>query len=398
MKYFIICGEASGDLHASHLITALRHRDKQARFRFFGGDLMAAAAGHRGTLLRHYSTLAYMGFVQVLLHAGTILRGMAECKRALTEWKPDCIILVDYPGFNLRMAKFAKDNAICPVVYYIPPKIWAWKTHRIHQIRRYVDCVLSILPFEEDYYREQHNYEVHYVGNPTYDEIAAHLEEQGHDITRIETCGQTGRPPADIIALLPGSRRQEICANLPVMLKAVAQFQDEHVKRPFTIFVATAPNTDETLYAHLIAKHARGVRVDLWKRNVYDLLLAARVALVTSGTATLETAILDVPQVVCYHIRGVRFVNWVRPFLLKCPYISLVNLIAAHEVVPELIAADMTPHCLQLHLQAIVDGDDRERMLQGYAAVRGRLGAVGAPQAAAGHIVRIARNSIAATK
>ena len=178
MKYFIICGEASGDLHASHLITALRHRDKQARFRFFGGDLMAAAAGHRGTLLRHYSTLAYMGFVQVLLHAGTILRGMAECKRALTEWKPDCIILVHYPGFNLRMAKFAKDNAICPVVYYIPPKIWAWKTHSIHQIRRYVDCVLSILPFEEDYYREQHNYEVHYVGNPTYDEIAAHLEEQ----------------------------------------------------------------------------------------------------------------------------------------------------------------------------------------------------------------------------
>lgn len=398
MKYFIICGEASGDLHASHLISALRHRDKNARFRFFGGDLMAAAAGHRGTLLRHYSTLAYMGFVQVLLHAGTILRGMRECKRAMTEWKPDCIILVDYPGFNLRMAKFAKDTALCPVVYYIPPKIWAWKAHRIRQIRRYVDCVLSILPFEEEYYREKHGYEVHYVGNPTYDEIAAHLAEGGRDITHIETYGQEGRPPADIIALLPGSRRQEITANLPVMLKAVAQLQDEHVKRPFTIFVAAAPNTDEALYAQLIAKHAHGVRVDLWKRNVYDLLLAARVALVTSGTATLETAILDVPQVVCYHIRGGRFVNWVRPYFLKCPYISLVNLIAAREVVPELIAADMTPRCLHDHLQAIVDGNERERMLRGYTAMRERLGAVGAPEAAADSIICIVRNDVAGRK
>lgn len=393
MKYFIICGEASGDLHASHLITALRQRDKNAKFQFFGGELMASAAGHRGTLLRHYSTLAYMGFIQVLLHAGTILRGMRECKQAMSDWKPDCVILVDYPGFNLRMAKFVKDTALCPVIYYIPPKIWAWKEHRIRQIRRYTDKVLSILPFEKEYYNEKHGYDVQYVGNPTYDEIAEYLETAGRDIAHIETYGQDGRMAADIIALLPGSRIHEITSNLPVMLEAVAKLQDENVKRPFTIFVAAAPNTNDELYAQIIARHAHGVRVDVWKNNVYDLLLKARVALVTSGTATLETAILDVPQVVCYHIRGGRFVNWVKPYFLKCQYISLVNLITSREIVPELIAADMNPLCVHDHLQEIVDGDARNRMLKGYAEMRERLGAVGAPAAAADEIIRMLRKN-----
>lgn len=389
MKYFIISGEASGDLHASHLIAALRERDRQARFRFFGGELMAAAAGHRGTLLRHYRTLAYMGFVQVLLHAGTILRGLKQCKAAIAQWQPDCVILVDYPGFNLRIAKFVRQAGICPTVYYIPPKIWAWKEHRIEAIRRYADAVLSILPFEPDYYRQRHGYDVEYVGNPTYDEVARHLQESGRDIMRPETYGQCGRVAADIIALLPGSRRQEIEANLPIMLRALAQLQDENVKRPFTTFVAAAPNTDDALYERLIARHAGGYRVDVWRKPTYDLLLAARAALVTSGTATLETAILDVPQVVCYHIRGGRFVNWVKPYFLKCRYISLVNLIAERSVVPELIAADMAPHRLHDHLKAILDGEARERQLEGYAEVRRRLGSVGAPAAAADCIRRI---------
>lgn len=389
MKYFLIAGEASGDLHASHLIAALRERDAEAEFRFYGGDLMEEAAtapasaateatvpdasasaatvprssAARSPLLRHYSTLAYMGFVQVALHARTILRGLAECKRAIAEWAPDCIILIDYPGFNLKVAKWAKrEIPATPIYYYISPKIWAWKEHRINDIRANVDRLFSILPFEVDFYEGKHHYPISYVGNPTYDEVCAFLDhhapiERGNEI-----------------ALLPGSRKQEISDNLRIMLAAVGQ-------HPHTI--AAAPGIDDAFYA-AIAPKARIVH-----GRTYELLASARAALVTSGTATLEAALLDCPQVVCYNIHGGRIVNWAKEHFLKCRYISLVNLIANAEVVPELIAADMNQQNVGRHLSAILDGPAREAQLSGYALVRKRLATPGAPQRAAEEMVAL---------
>lgn len=384
MKYFLIAGEASGDLHASHLITALRERDPEAEFRFYGGDLMEEAAtatvpdasasvAEASPLLRHYKTLAYMGFIQVALHARTILRGLAECKAAITEWRPDCIILIDYPGFNLKIAKWAKATLpTTPIYYYISPKIWAWKEYRIKDIRANVDRLFSILPFEVDFFERKHHYPISYVGNPTYDEVAAYLQEHGADITDVATFGQQASSRTKSIALLPGSRQQEIRDNLRIMLAAVGN-------HPHTI--AAAPGIDDAFYRAL-APHATIVR-----GRTYDLLASAHAALVTSGTATLEAAIFDVPQVVCYKMTGGRLVNWLRPHLLKCRFISLVNLIADDEVVPELIAADMNPQNVAAHLTAILDGPAREAQLRGYDLVRKRLATPGAPQKAAEEIV-----------
>lgn len=444
MKYFLIAGEASGDLHASHLIAALRERDAEAEFRFYGGDLMeeaatapaseatapepAAPASEASTsasapcsrsaepapspLLRHYSTLAYMGFVQVALHARTILRGLAECKRAISEWRPDCIVLVDYPGFNLKIARWAKrELPATPIYYYISPKIWAWKEHRIRDIRANVDRLFSILPFEVDFYEGKHHYPISYVGNPTYDEVAAYLRERGEDISRIDTYGQNAKgrkrlvmkfhdapewadtcmAPGVIskhsIALLPGSRKQEIRDNLRIMLSAVGDF-------PFmpTITIAAAPGIDDAFYT-AIAPEAHIVR-----GRTYDLLRSASAALVTSGTATLEAALLDVPQVVCYNVRGGRIVNWAKEHFLKCRWISLVNLIAGEEVVPELIAADMNPRNVSRHLASLLPFPDqleikrtytRDDQLRGYALVRQRLATPGAPQRAAEEMVAL---------
>lgn len=364
MKYFLIAGEASGDLHASHLITALRAEDPAAEFRFYGGDLMTEAAG--GGLLRHYKTLAYMGFIQVALHARTILRGIAECKAAIAEWRPDCVILVDYPGFNLKIAKWAHtqwnvSGSHRPnIYYYISPKLWAWKEYRINAIRNYVDRLFSILPFEVEYFEQKHHYPISYVGNPTYDEVEDFLSHHA-PIER-----------GDEIALLPGSRKQEINDNLRIMLSAVGQ-------RPHTI--AAAPGIDDAFYRSL-APQARIVR-----GKTYDLLASARAALVTSGTATLEAALLGCPQVVCYKMTGGRLINWIRPYIIKCRFISLVNLIADSEVVPELIAADMNRRNVSTHLTAILDGPARDAQLAGYALVRQRLGTPGAPKKAAVEMV-----------
>ena len=377
MKYFLIAGEASGDLHASHLITAIRERDHEAEFRFYGGDLMEqaatgpicdASAPISGTspLLRHYKTLAYMGFVQVALHARTILRGLADCKRAIAEWAPDCVILVDYPGFNLKIAKWVhtrwnvSGSHRPQVYYYISPKIWAWKEHRINAIREYVDRLFSILPFEVDFYEGKHHYPISYVGNPTYDEVQQFLAAE----PAIEA--------SDTIALLPGSRQQEIRDNLRIMLSAVGTL-------PHTI--AAAPGIDDDFYRSL-APDARIVR-----GKTYELLVSARAALVTSGTATLEAALLDCPQVVCYKMTGGRIVNWLKPYFLKCRWISLVNLIADREVVPELIAADMNSRLLTKHLHAILNGPEREMQLRGYDLIRERLATPGAPQKAAEEII-----------
>ena len=379
MKYFIIAGEASGDLHASHLIAALRERDADADFRFYGGDLMQQAAG--GELLRHYRTLAYMGFVQVVLHARTILRGLADCRRAIAEWSPDCVILVDYPGFNLKVAKWVKRHlADVPVYYYISPKIWAWKERRIHDIRRYVDRLFSILPFEVDFYEGRHHYPISYVGNPTYDEVATYLRDRGEDIGLPDTYGHAADGRHDSLALLPGSRKAEIRDNLRTMLHAAAG-------TGLDITIAAAPGIDDDFYRTVLAgRPARIVR-----GRTYDILRSARAALVTSGTATLEAALLDVPQVVCYKMSGGRIVNWLRPYFLKCRWISLVNLIAEAEVVPELIAADMTPHNVSRHLLSITSGPARDLQLRDYATVRQRLAAAGtaAPHRAAAEIIAL---------
>ncbi len=377
MKYFLIAGEASGDLHAAHLMRALREADADAEFRFFGGDKMQAEGG---TLLCHYKELAYMGFIPVLLHLRTILRGMAACKRAIADWRPDSVILVDYPGFNLSIARYVREQALCPVYYYISPKIWAWKEGRIKRIRRDVTHLYSILPFEVDFFEKKHNYPITYVGNPTVDEVSAFLAQNAPS----EDAKRAGERT---IALLPGSRLQEIRDNLSRMLEASRPF----IADGYKLVIAQAPAISADVYEALIASAGISAAcASLVKGRTYELLSTARAALVTSGTATLETALFRVPQVVCYFMSFGRLVSLVRPYFLKVPFISLVNLIAGREVVPELVAGDMTAENARRHLSALLSDDSPERIaqLQGYAELAKRLGAPGAPSRAAADIVR----------
>ena len=374
MRFFIIAGEASGDLHASHLMQALLKECPNAEFRYYGGDMMQAVGG---TLLCHYKHLAYMGFVQVLLHLRTILRGMKSCEQEIEAWKPDAVILVDYPGFNLKIAKFVKSHSICPVYYYISPKIWAWKEHRINNIRRDVDHLFSILPFEVPFFEKKHNYPITYVGNPTVDEITQYQQTHGKP-----------QPDDHTIALLPGSRRQEIMDNLSRMLQPAAPFSD------YQMVVAMAPSIEENFYKQIIDKAPiDSSRVKLISNQTYQLLSHATLALVTSGTATLETALFDVPQVVCYYIRAGWFVSRVRPYFLKVPYISLVNLIGDYEIVPELVAADMNVKKLTQHIKELLPSASPTRLaqLQGYAKMKQILGKSGAPLRAAKGIMELLR-------
>lgn len=370
MKYFLIAGEASGDLHAAHLMMALKQEDAEAEFRCYGGDEMEAAGGE---LLCHYRHLAYMGFIPVLLHLPTILRGMKRCKEEIADWKPDAVILVDYPGFNLKIAAYVKEKGICPVFYYISPKIWAWKEHRIHAIRRHVDGMFSILPFEKDYFEKKHGYEVSYVGNPTVDEVAEFLRQHSH----CEKSEQT-------IALLPGSRKQEIKDNLSRMLQAVAP-----LTKDYRVVIAAAPSIPEDFYLQILRNSplpSEACRLE--KGRTYHILHQASVALVTSGTATLETALFRVPQVVCYYIVCGKFVSWLRRHLLKVPFISLVNLVCGKEVVKELVADSMTPQRVRAALSEILPGEaKREQMLADYETMARILGKPGAPQRAAKEMV-----------
>ena len=374
MKYYIIAGEASGDLHASRLMKSLKKADSQASFRFFGGDLMAAEGG---TCVKHYRELAYMGFIPVLLHLPVILRNMKMCKQDILQWQPDCVILVDYPGFNLDIAKFVKAHTRIPVYYYISPKIWAWKEYRIKRIKRDVDELFSILPFEVDFFERKHHYPIHYVGNPTADEIrewkASH--QPSHP--------RTPAPPK-IIALLAGSRKQEIKDNLPAMLQAVSPLE-----RAYRIVVAGAPGIDAAYYSQFL----EGTNVEIVFGQTYSLLAQAHAALVTSGTATLETALFRVPQVVCYKVPLPRIAALVRPHLLKVKYISLVNLIADREVVRELLADTFTVANIRHELQQILEGPARQQMLDGYEEVSRRLGDQCAPDNAARIIFTLLNNS-----
>lgn len=361
MKYYLIVGEASGDLHASHLMKALLKEDPKAEFRFFGGDMMSAVGGTR---VRHYRELAYMGIIAVLLHLRTILRNMAFCKRDIVEWQPDAVILVDYPGFNLKIAKFVHDHTRIPVYYYISPKIWAWKEYRIKEIKRNVDELFSILPFEVPFFEQKHHYPIHYVGNPTAEEVrqfSAAYNVSGEEFRR--THGLDERP---IIALLAGSRKQEIAGNLPQMIAAAQRFAD------YQLVLAAAPGIDAGFYDAFTA----GSDVRIVRGETYALLSHAHTALVTSGTATLETALFRVPQVVCYNTALPKLVGFLRRLVLKVKYVSLVNLIADREVVPELVANTFSVDNIVRHLTRLLpDGAPRREMLAGYEEVWQKIGA-----------------------
>ena len=369
MKYYLIVGEASGDLHASRLMQSLIQYDPEAEFRFFGGDLMAKVGGTR---VKHYRELAYMGFIPVLLHLPTIFKNMKMCKEDIMRWKPDAVILVDYPGFNLSIAKFVKKNTSIPVYYYISPKIWAWKEWRIKAIKRDVKEMFSILPFEVAFYEKKHHYKIHYVGNPTAEEVDnfLHVYSESKD----EFCQRNGLSSKPIIAILAGSRKQEIKDNLPSMLEAARHFED------YQMVVAAAPSITESYYKRFLENS----EAKMVKTQTYELLAHATVALVTSGTATLETALLNVPQVVCYETPVPKLIRFAFKHIIKVRFISLVNLIADKEIVQELLADRFSIRNIANELYRILPGQpSRERMLADYQLVRKRLGNEVAPDNAA---------------
>lgn len=373
MKYYLIVGEASGDLHASNLMKALVAEDPEAEFRFFGGDLMTAVGG---TCVKHYRELAYMGFIPVLLHLRTIFSNMDRCKHDIEAWKPDVLILVDYPGFNLKIAAYIKKHTQIPIYYYISPKIWAWKEYRIKNISRDVDKLFSILPFEVDFFRG-HHYPVDYVGNPCVDAVDSFLRTDTE--TKEQFCQRlnlgSSRP---IIALLAGSRKQEIKDNLSRMMEASRSFPQ------YQFVIAGAPGIDPEFYNHYLSDGAKIVFGE-----TYRLLRHSEAALVTSGTATLETALFRVPQVVCYYTAAGKLVSFLRRHILKVKYISLVNLVSGSEVVTELVADGMTVDNIRRELSVIIEGGSRRiQMLSGYDRMIQILGTPGASERAAKLMVK----------
>ena len=375
MKYYLIVGEASGDLHASNLMKAIKAVDADAEFRFFGGDLMSAVGGER---VKHYRELAYMGFVPVLLHLRTIFANMKLCKKDVLSWNPDALILVDYPGFNLSIAEFIHKNSDIPVYYYISPKIWAWKEYRIKNIKRDVDELFSILPFEIEFFEKKHNYKINYVGNPCVDAVDAF--KRNAPMTRAEFLSANDIPDKPVIALLAGSRKQEIVANLPMMLEAIKEYPE------YQPVIAGAPGIDKEFYAPYLEAGACIVF-----GQTYNILNNAHAALVTSGTATLETALFNVPQVVCYATPMPKLYSWLKKNFLKVRYISLVNLVADREVVRELVAADMSVVNIKNELGKLLPSDGKERtaMLGEYSRMMDILGEPGASERAAQKICSI---------
>ena len=376
MKYYLIVGEASGDLHASNLMRALKELDTEASFRFFGGDLMS---GVGGTRVKHYKELAYMGFIPVLLHLRTIFKNMDLCKKDIVDWNPDVVILVDYPGFNLKIAEYIKKHTDIPIYYYISPKIWAWKEYRIKNIKRDVDELFSILPFEVDFFKE-HQYPIHYVGNPCVDAVDAYQKNHAESFGEFVASNSLSDKP--IIALLAGSRKQEIKDNLPMMLEAALPFVDK-----YQLVLAGAPGIDPAYYQLYVGST---VPVKIIFGQTYRLLQQAKAALVTSGTATLETALFRVPQVVCYYLAMGKLISFLRRHILKVKYISLVNLVANREVVRELVADTMTVENVRTELDALLNKDDyRNKMLQEYGHMIKILGPTGASHQAASKMINL---------
>ena len=359
MKYYIIAGEASGDLHASNLLKEIRKNDPNAEFRGFGGDLMQ----EQGTVLvKHYRELAFMGFVEVLMHLRTILKNIAKCKEDIQQWKPDALILVDYPGFNLRIAPFAKEAGI-PVFYYISPQIWAWKQSRVHKIAASTDKIFCILPFEKEFYKK-FGYDVEFVGHPLLDAVndpAVPLSLK-HDSRKI-------------IALLPGSRKQEISTMLPVMMEVVKRFPQ------LRFVIAGAPSQPKEYYQSILGSSS----IEIVFGETYSLLHSAHAAVVTSGTATLETALHNVPEVVCY--KGSVISYHIARRLIKVKYISLVNLVMDQEIVKELIQEEMNARLIGEELSKLVEGGSkREAMFSEFTELRTKLGGSGASARVAEHI------------
>ena len=358
MKYFLIAGEASGDLHASHLIESLKQLDPEAQFRFLGGDMMSAQAGTQPII--HYRDMAYMGFADVVRHLGKILGFLGTARRSIDEWQPAAVILVDYPSFNLKVAKYAHNLGI-PVHYFISPKVWVWKEWRVKDIRRYVNHMYCILPFEPDWYRER-DYKATYVGNPTVQEVAQASKDFPDFAQFIEEFGLPDKP---IIALVPGSRVREIRDNLPLMLEAAARHPE------YQAVIAGAPSIDDSLYRDVMGNQA----VPVLRDATYPLVHHARAAIVTSGTATLETALLGTPQVACYRFNGSKLsYNFYRR-LLTGKYVTLPNLIVDEPVIPELLMHLCTVDSIDSHLsQLLADSDERTTMLGGYQRLAERLG------------------------
>lgn len=357
MKYYLIAGEASGDLHGANLMKALKKEDAEADFRFWGGDLMKAAGG---TEVKHYRDLAFMGFTEVVMNLGTILKNIKFCKQDIESFNPDVIIFIDYPGFNLRIAKWAKQKAY-KTHFYISPQIWAWKEGRIKDIKRDIDEMYVILPFEKDFYEKKHNFPVHFVGHPLIDAI--YSQKQVNPKTFKTENGLDQRP---IIALLPGSRKQEITKMLEIMISVAKDFKE------YQFVIAGAPSQEKSFYESFLTTK----NVHFVTNKTYDLLSIANAALVTSGTATLETALFKVPQVVCY--KGGRISYEIAKRVIKLKYISLVNLILDREVVTELIQTDFNTKRLKQELTKILDPYTRATMFLDYYELEKTLGGRGA--------------------
>lgn len=370
MKYYIIAGEASGDLHASNLMKAILEKDSHAEFRFWGGDLMQQVGG---TLVKHYKDLAFMGFLEVAKNIGTILKNIKHCKEDLKNYRPDVLVLVDYPGFNLRIAKFAKSLGI-RVVYYISPQLWAWKEGRVETIKKFVDKMLVILPFEKDFYNK-HGVKSHFVGHPLLDAISGLKEINTKDF-RVEH----GLNQKEIIALLPGSRKQEVEKMLALMLSVRPYFKE------YQFVIAGAPSLPKDFYEKFVDEDVHFV-----SNKTYDLLRCSKAALVTSGTATLETALLQVPEIVCYKTSQVSYEIGKR-LVKNIKYISLVNLIMDQEVVRELIQKALTTENLVSELTVILEGNKREEILSNYSLLRNKLGGEGASRKAAEIVLAVANS------
>lgn len=373
MKYYLVAGEASGDLHGSNLMKALKKEDSSAEFRFFGGDLMQNVGG---ALVKHYREMAFMGFVNVVLNLKTIKKNMALCKNELLQFNPDVLILIDYPGFNLRIAEFAKQNNI-KVFYYISPKIWAWKEYRVKKIKQFVDEMFTILPFETSFYKK-HGIDVNYVGNPLLDSIADFRSNAQSKLQFLKVNNLDERP---IIALLSGSRVQEIKKILPEMINAAEKFPD------FQFVIAGVESVDKQLYTGFLESHS----VKIIFNQTYDLLHFSHSALVASGTAALETALFDVPQIVLYKVEGGRLMDFVMwNFVLKTKWVSLPNIILEKEAVCELLQVNMTPDKIEAESKKMLYNESyRKEIENNYKRLHQLMGEPGSSQRAARKMVEL---------
>lgn len=374
MRYYLIAGEASGDLHGSNLVRELKLQDPQAQFRFFGGDLMAAQAGVPP--VKHYSEMAFMGFVRVLMNLRKIGRNMEQCKADIVDFKPDVVILIDFAGFNLRIAEFAKSLGL-KTVFYISPKIWAWKQNRIKKIKKYIDKMLTILPFETEFYA-RFDYPVEYVGNPILDAIEEF--RSGDNQTEADFRKANILTDKPIIGLLAGSRKQEVDFMLPVMIEVSHQFPE------YQFVISGAPGLDRDYYTKVIGADCN---IPIVFGQTYNLLKFSRAALVTSGTATLETALFGVPEAVLYRISAPDFLYRIGRKLLKVKWISLANLIVGREIIRELVQMDCNPRTIADELRKILDDKQYDAEFQrNYAELRQRMGSAGASQRAAQAVIK----------